>query len=447
MPSEEVVPPGDGVPNRPRGFSLWMKISLLVFLCCAVALTILVQRQSRVAAILQGIEDRGGYIERQPGFFTGLLSDILGSGNTSRDPRNGLPVSVRVIRPTLQELETLGKFPSIKRLNLIGPASFESLIKTVRELPKLQSLHLYNFNLSDSDLERVITALPDPKLLTHVGFQNTQLTDKQLTDKGLASLAKCPDLVALYIDGSKIDGSGFSQLAESDLRLLTVRHSKLLDENLPLIVEQWGPSLQWVHLDHNPITDSGLKSLKVIAGLTALGVGGTEVTPGAVKELLAGRKMQILTLEDLPWRMSDLKELSLGTSLVHLDLSGWNITCEDLKSLPDLTGLSLLGLSRTGISDDGLRELQRYPALMTITLDGTKISIKGLEQLVKISSLTSVSLGETEVRFEDLLQMKELGTLSSIKLYGANLTDEQLSELHRKHPKCKFVAGDRVFGY
>ncbi|MCA9096057.1 MAG: hypothetical protein KDA68_21400 [Planctomycetaceae bacterium] len=441
MPSEEAVQPGDGRPSRPRKLAMWVKVCLVVFVCCAVALVIVVQRQSRVAAILKGIEDRGGYIERQPGFFTGLLSDILGSGNTSRDRRNGLPVSVRVIRPTVDELEMLGKFPSIKHLNLIGPASFESLIKTVRELPKLQSLSLYNFNLSDSDLERVITALPDPKLLTHVGFQNTVLTDK-----GLATLAKCPDLVTLYIDGSKIDGSGFSQLAELDLRLLTVRHSKLLDENLPLIVDQWGSSLNWIHLDHNPITDAGLESLEKIPGLTALGVGGTEVTPGAVKELLAGRKMQILTLEDLPWRMTDLEDLSLGTSLVHLDLSGWNINDEDLKSLPDLTGLSVLGLSRTGITDDGLRELQRYPALMTVTLDGTKISIKGLEQLVKISGLTSVSLGEPGVKFEDLLQMKDLGNLSFIKLYGTELTDEQLSELRGKHPRCTFVVGDRKFG-
>lgn len=440
MSGKEVCERTEGEKISPRRFSLLSKIGMAVFFCCVTAIVAIAWRQSGIAAILKGIEARGGFVGREPTFVRRLIHDLLPGGRSRRDGKSGIVSNLTVLDATQEEIRLLGSVSSITSLRMFRGRVTKSLLESLRGLPNLTSLTLYDFNLTDEDLGRIIDALPHPEKLIYIGLKNTDLTDA-----GLAALGKCTSLTRLYIDGSKIDGSGFSKLAGLSLFFLNLTNSEVTDENLNGIVKSVGGKLSTLQLDGSRITDEGLIVLQGVPNLAVLGVGETEVTPQGLSELMKKRRLPSLSLRDLPWKMSDLASLPLGVNCRHLELSGWKIGDDDLKSIPDLPALDGLYLCGCGISDAGLTELARFPWLTYVRLDQTKVTLSGVLQLAKQTTLRTVSVGRSGVDYAALLAAPNLGTLQDIALDGMNLTNEQLRELSRKHSTCTFRADDRIF--
>jgi len=440
MSGNEALERTEGEKISPRRFSLLSKIGMAVFFCCVTGIVAIAWRQSGPAAIFKGIEARGGLVVREPTAAMKLIGDLIPGMRSRRDGKSGIVNSLTVLDATEEEIRLLGSVSSITNLRMFRGRVTESLLETLRGLPNLTSLTLYDFNLTDEELKQVIDSLPHPEKLIYIGLRNTNLTDA-----GLASLGKCTSLTRLYIDGSKIDGSGFSKLAGPSLFFLNLTNSEVTDKNLNGIVKSVGGKLSTLQLDGSRITDEGLIVLRGVPNLGGLGVGGTEVTPHGLSELMKRRPLLTLSLRELPWTMNDLTSLPLGAKFGYLDLSDWKITDESLKSIPDLPNLSGIDLSGCGISDAGLTELARFPRLTYVRLDQTKVTLSGVLQLTKQTKLHGVSVGQSGVDYAALLAAPSLGTLQGGNLDGMNLTNEQLRELSRKHPTCTFRADDRIF--
>ncbi|MCA9095496.1 MAG: hypothetical protein KDA68_18580 [Planctomycetaceae bacterium] len=436
MPSEEDVQPGDGGPSRPRKLAMWMKVCLVVFVCCAVLFGVILRGQAKIAVVFKGIEEKGGGFDSQS-FGKGLLQSL---GISTKHGFTRVLIGAFVPKPTADELEGLRGAPFLSSLYLMEGDVDESLSKLLGDLRLLKSLHLIDYGLTDQDLRRVMESLRSPSQLGGLELRNTSLTDE-----GLATIGGKAPLHALMIDGSKIKGGGLLHVNLSELRILHLKRSNISDTGLAEIGRQNCSLLCGLRLDNNPVTDTGLNSLQGLTSLYELGVGGTEVTPGGLAELLKKLPITILGLNDLSWTMEDLQRLSLDTTtLKGLELAGWNIGDTDLKSLPNMPNLTSLDLSRTRVTDEGLKELVRFPKLNSIQLDGTQITIQGLKSLQKSFTLWRISISKTGLTCEDLMELPTSPILQVFTLDGMNLSMDQLRKLGRQHPNAIFRSDNRI---
>jgi len=402
-----------------------------------MGIVVIVRQQSQTASVLKRAEDRGAAFVR-----TRTVSKLLNRffGLTSKTEALSFLLDVMIPSPTPDELRSLHGSIQLRSLILTDGRVDEPLAELLGTLPFLSSLSLNDYELSDTDLRKVLKSF---KKLG--GLRMLQLRNTFLTDQGLAELGECTSLHSIAIDGSKIEGSGLAALNLSGYFRLSLQRANLSDTSLSAFASaNPSPRLRELRLDGNPITDAGLKSLYGLTALDHLGIGGTKITPNGLTELLKKQALTGLGLNDLPWTMADLQQLPHDSNkLVQLDLAGWSIGDEDLKSLPTLPKLGSLDLSRTRITDAGMRELARFPALKWIQLDGTQVTIKGLNELLKSLKLRTISVGKTGITYEDLLAMPPILSLESIVLDGADLSVDQLRKLGLRHPNACIRSDDR----
>jgi len=423
---------------RPRKMALWVKVCLVVFVCCAVAFGVILRGSSGNTAVLKGVEERGGGFDRRMLLNRSVMKQYFGISDEKKE--RGYIREAVIPRPTREELLALHGSYLLTALYLADGRVDESLFNLLGDLYSLTRLHLIDYDLTDQDLRRVMESLRSPSQL---GF--LELRKTSLTDEGLVAIGVKTPLIVLLIDGSKIEGSGLKQLNLSGLYRLSLQHSLLSDSGLSEIARQKPPKLLQLKVDHSQITDEGLKSLSGLTSLHFLGVGGTEVTPGGLAELLKKLPITGLGLNELSWTMEDLKRLSFdATKLSELELAGWNIGDEELKSLPNMPNLTSLDLSRTRVTDEGLKELARFSKLNSIQLDETQITIQGLKSLQKSFSLGQVSISKTGLTLEDLMSLPSVPIKQTFFLDGMNLTMDQLRKLGLRLPNASFHSDNRI---
>jgi len=426
-----------------RSRRMWFAVLSAVVAVCVLAFVFypVSRPRARDSVVLKSIQDRGGRVLWQRPFWPSVINQFL-LGLKKYNPKFDVPHHVSILKATGEELAEVRRFRLIARLELYGGKLDDELLQTVAGLSSLESLDLYDFEMTDEDLKRVVAALRRPQKLQVIRLRNTSITDQ-----GLAILSRCPSLQMIEIDGSRIRGTDLSQLSSLKIAYLTLQRSQVGDDAIPKLVSQWGGSLRQVQLDGNPLTDAGLSRLDGCPGLDVLGIGGTRVTPEGVRALVSRQTMSGVIFNDLPWTMQDLASFNFGLKNPYqLELAGWNIDDNDLKSLPQMPGLTILDLSRTKITDAGLKELARFPKLMMVKLDGTQVTIKGLTELGKVLTTPGqISIGKTGVTYKDLIELPTPLPYQNIVLDGMELTNEELRSLIRKNPKCSIKADDRFF--
>ncbi|MCA9095867.1 MAG: hypothetical protein KDA68_20450 [Planctomycetaceae bacterium] len=432
------------VPVR-RSRRRWIVVVLAVVAVCGFVFVLYpVKRlRPRDSVVLKAIQDRGGGVFWQRPFWPRMIGQYLNVfGLNHYDPKSEVPFEVTILNATRDEFAEVRRYRSIVHLGLYGGKVDDELLKTLAELPTLVSLSLYDFEMTDEDLKRVVDALRRPQDLQSIKLRNTSITDQ-----GLSVLSKCTLLFMIDIDGSRIQGTGLSRLSSLRLMFLTLKRSQLGDDAIPKIVAQWGGTLRQIDLEGNPVTDAGLGKLVGCPGLYVLGVGGTQATPDGVRELVSRQTMSGVMFNDLPWTMQDLAKFNISRKgLNRLELAGWNINDDDLKSLPNMPSLTILDLSGTEITDAGLKELARFPTLSILKLDGTQVTLKGVAELGKVLTTPGqISLGKTGITYKDLIELPTPLPYQNIVLDGMGLTNEELRSLVRKNPKCSIKADDRFF--
>ena len=104
-------------------------------------------------------------------------------------------------------------------------------------------------------------------------------------------------------------------------------------------------SLQRLYLNHDQVTDAGLKELAGLKSLQTLNLGATKVTDAGLKELAGLKNLQELTIWGTPVTDAGLKELAGMKNLQDLDLSGTAVTDAGLK---ELAGMAEFARAATG---------------------------------------------------------------------------------------------------
>ena len=267
--------------------------------------------------------------------------------------------------------------------------------------------------------ERGVTALDAGGLMTDDVLERVASLDhvtslslggsRQLTDEGLAHLARMPQL-------ERLDLSEYPGGRLTDRGLEVLRHLP----NLRHFEMTW----------QGGITDKGVENLRFCDRLEVVNLMGSPTGDGAIRAL-AGKPLlrrfstgRLVTDEGLPllhafprlktWHGPPVDSLGKQDEDVvgHLLIDG-PFTNRGLASLGGLEGVADLDLfwHVTGITSDGLASLQWMPNLLSLGADGRlsdDVAMKHFASIPRLSKLRAQEAAATDQGFEALGQSRTL---------------------------------------
>jgi len=239
----------------------------------------------------------------------------------------------------------------------------DSTLDMLKKLPHLKQLSLDGGDFTD----RGAAHLADLASLEHVVFDETCVTDD-----GLKHLARCRKLKSItvrriLISGikTKITGVGFVYLQDLEhLTSLDMLDSDVTDEGLAVIARL--PNLTELTIggyrmarSASKITDDGLAHLKGHSKLRSLHVSRTHVTDIGLAHLAELTKLERLYIADNNISDAGLAKLKGLTKLKELDLAKTKITDAGLDHLKGLSNLRELYLEDAKVTDEGVQRLRQ----------------------------------------------------------------------------------------
>jgi hypothetical protein len=203
------------------------------------------------------------------------------------------------------------------------------------------------------------------------------------------------------------------------------------DERLPLLADLG--SVPWLSLESSRVTDAALDHLSKLggpsSGITKLYLGSSGIAGNSLEKLAPLKRLQYLSLKQLPIDDAKIARLPEFSDLQYLGLDGTKIGDEGLAHLERFPRLQVLWLDNTPVTDAGLTHLKKLPNLDTLYMPGTNAGGPGLAELRYVSKLKSISLKGVKFSTDGLRSLAQLEHLESLGLDMTNVTDDQLADL------------------
>lgn len=239
-------------------------------------------------------------------------------------------------------------------------------------------------------------------------------TNRGISDRALASVAKLTNLQALSLLDAKVTDKG-------------LRHLEGLTQ------------LRWLSLSGvRNITDVGLVHLKHLKNLEDLNLEVTKTTAAGLVHLQGLTKLRRLGLpNELQARHGapGLEYLAHMTDMRRLDARGLCAGDDDLKALRHMTKLEDLNLCYTQVTDKGLKHLAGLTALKELDLFGTGVTGDGLKHLRHLKNLKSLVLGFCPLEDRAAEHLRHMTQLEYLEVGDTNMTKQAIAELKRLLPK------------
>ena len=210
------------------------------------------------------------------------------------------------------------------------------------EKPDAVRVNLRDRRVTDVELAKLV------ELFAHENLTALDLSNTAVTDAGLKELAPLQNLTTLYLWNTQVTAEGVKELAT--LKKLSRVGLSVTDRHLAVLRE-----IDLLHLigkiDRNETRPTRNETRPTKREeVTALNLGGAQVTDAGLKEL------------------ATLKNLTI------LELFRTNVTDAGLKELAPLQNLTTLFLSDTAVTEAGLKELVPLKNLTTLHLDGAQVT-------------------------------------------------------------------------
>ncbi len=270
-------------------------------------------------------------------------------------------------------------------------------------------------------------------------FFNDVLEADLESDAQMAYLRGLPRLQYLKLFYEVTDDGMENVKGLLHLRMLEANNTNITDKGLRHLRGLTG--LQNLSFYGDKVTDAGMEHLRGLTQLRNLNLIGAQVTDSGLERLDGLPRLQWLTLSNL--RVSDvgLEHLKAFPRLQGLDLGGTQITDAGLKQLKPLTNLTSLAIWSTRVTGAGLEELKALPHLQTLSLSVSQLREAGVHRLKAMPQLEELNF-DGSFADEDLEFLKELPQLHRAILYGAQTTEEGLTQFRQEMPKCEIgIAG------
>jgi internalin A len=265
-------------------------------------------------------------------------------------------VIVSAMSLTRVGIDHLSAAKKLEVLQLTGSALNRESLSLLDQFDSVQTLKLNGPDLTDELLDEA----KFPK-----GLQTLMmLFASNVTDRGLACLAKIGSLQRLDIGSPRITDNGLKALDQ----LRTLRQ---------------------VFTHDSPVTGAFIARLSAQNELVS--VGGRGFTNEGAAALAGCKQLRKLYLESSKITDAGMKHFSDLEKLEFLDLRNTKVKGSGLVYLGRLEKLSHLALSRTEVSDDSLLQLSNCRSLTRLFVDGSKVTSVGARRLKAVLPEIDVS--------------------------------------------------------
>ena len=168
------------------------------------------------------------------------------------------------------------------------------LLGTILEWPRLQTgqkLDLLSTQISDRELENLLTSLQDLRFLS--------LAETKVGDAGLVHLMSLSSLQELHLDYTEITDEGLKLLASlPSLKILDLKGTRISDAGLVEVGRLTG--LKGLYLTRTGITDAGLRHLQGLTNLETLILWDTGIGDAGLEHLKPLKRLQEVILWNTP---------------------------------------------------------------------------------------------------------------------------------------------------
>jgi len=168
------------------------------------------------------------------------------------------------------------------------------LLGTILEWPRLQSgqkLDLLSTQISDEELENLLTSLHDLRFLS--------LAETKVGDAGLVHLTSMKNLQELHLDHTEISDEGLKLLAAlPNLEILDLKGTRISDDGLAEVGRLTG--LKGLYLTRTGITDSGLRHLHNLTNLETLILWDTGIGDAGLEHIKSLKRLKEVILWNTP---------------------------------------------------------------------------------------------------------------------------------------------------
>ncbi|HEY0992262.1 MAG TPA: hypothetical protein VGD80_34660, partial [Kofleriaceae bacterium] len=218
----------------------------------------------------------------------------------------------------------------------------------------------------------------------------------QPVEPWLGALRDLPELGALLLDGTGVDGAALAAMQVSVTRLYLAR-TAIDDAAVAALVERH-PALEALDVEGTAVTDAGARALARLGELRAVNLAGTQISDDGGAALAGLAKLEIADLGGTrvgrktvaALRQLPLRELFLD----HTRVRGEVATLAQLAP-----GLVRFDVSSTAHhpTDGELAWLATAPNLIEIGISGAKVHDALALALVKLAGLRELRLAETAI--------------------------------------------------
>ena len=293
----------------------------------------------------------------------------------------------------------------------------------------LQAIRAAGTPLKDADLEHFRNLF---------ALMYLDLSRTQITDKGLAILAKSLAIRDLNLRGTHVSDNGMTWAAKiRGLERLALPAS-IGDKGLSHLSEL--ESLRALLLKNNEkITDAGLAILATFPKLSELDLTNTRLGDAALVHVSRIKTLRYLSLHGTKITDAGMTHLKALRGLYELKLSQTAISDQGLQSLTGMIMLETLLLGGTRITDEGLAHIGKLRSLRTLSLASTRIGDAGLEHLTALASIEKIYLNGTRVSDACVQTLARLPTLRLINLRDTQVSDAARARLRKALPDCTII--------
>jgi hypothetical protein len=239
------------------------------------------------------------------------------------------------------------------------------------------------------------------------------LSESQITDAGLAEVAKFPNLTLLNLSGcGRITSNGLNVFKELQvLDTLLMERGIVDDANVHYL--RVLTNLKVLNLSQSSITDAGVVRLSNLTHLEELHISSTKVNGSCLLKA--------------PW-IASLRVLKANNTTVG----------QDVSVLRKLHNLEELELYNARVTDQSVVALKGSPKLRKLYLGDNRISDLGAKQLTGLTSMEDLSLGKTQVTNNCLATFKVCKKLTHFGEGGTGITAAGRDYIKKMAPECTF---------
>ena len=241
-------------------------------------------------------------------------------------------------------------------------------------MSRWKSVSLYRTQIDDDGISRLCE--------TATRLEEVHIQSDRISDLSMPALCALPCLKSLLLDGvPQITDLGIASVAKvSQLRELYLKGTQL--------------------------SDAGIDALLELSQVWSLSLAGTKITDAGVSKLLTLRRLAIVHLEEVKLHGWGLHALP-NTDRMYLYLNGCPIRDDAL--IPFVTSndrVAILSLNESTVGDTAMSAIASLPGLTDLRLESTMVTDNGVKYLVGHPSLSMLYLERTGVSIEMIHQLK-----------------------------------------